>query len=160
MQKKDLPAAPPSQKPEPSPLERMQEDIHSIYAACVKGDWDEFSYNIKKNCRISESKLMKCWKYARSGSSGWISFDRPQAFQSFTIFTLNQCLLTFTLYFNSYVGSPLTIASWISLISSAICFSSAYQLKKVVGSPPERALSPAGTKQCIFGRTFACSHFL
>ena len=45
---KDLPAAPPSQKPEPSPLERMQEDIHSIYAACVKGDWDEFSYNIKE----------------------------------------------------------------------------------------------------------------
>lgn len=45
---KDLPAAPPSQRPEPSPLERMQEDIHSIYAACVKGDWDEFSYNIKE----------------------------------------------------------------------------------------------------------------
>ncbi|MCH1981191.1 hypothetical protein MCG98_01190 [Ruminococcus sp. OA3] len=46
--RRDLPPETPAPKRKPSPLERMKEDIHSIYTACVKSDWDEFSYSTKE----------------------------------------------------------------------------------------------------------------
>lgn len=46
----------------------------------------------------------------------------------------------FALYFNVYVGIPFAIALWISSISFVICSLSAYQPKKVVGSPQKDAI--------------------